>query len=392
MENFVFHVPTKFVFGHGVEGQAGKEVRALGGRRVLIHYGGGSCLRSGVLQRVEQSLTDAGLTFVELGGVVPNPRIGLIREGIALARREQVDCILALGGGSVIDSAKAIACGVPDKGDVWDFYERVRSPETALPVGCVLTIAAAGSESSWASVVTGEGGRKRACHADILKPKFALLDPELTETLPAFQTACGAVDMMAHVMERYFSLSKGVDLTDRLCEGILLSIMDNLPLALKEPGNYDARANLMWAGTIAHNNTCGVGRIQDWGSHALEHELSGLYDCAHGAGLAVIFPAWMRCLLKRRIGVDRFAQLAVRVFGVEPEADIATVAANGIDSFTEFLRQVGMPLTFAQLGAKEKDIPLLLDMLEPEKRDIGTYCHLDRPMAEAVYRMACREA
>jgi len=392
MEDFVFHVPTKFVFGRKAEEKAGSEIRALGANRVLIHYGGGSCVRSGLLKRVEDSLDAAGLAHVSLGGVVPNPRLSLIRKGIELVRKEKVDFILAVGGGSVIDSAKGIACGAANDGDVWDFYDGIRKAKAALPVGCVLTIAAAGSESSWASVVTREEDkRKRSLHDDLLVPRFALLNPELTFTLPAWQTACGATDMMAHVLERYFSTSKNVELTDRLCEAILLTVMDNLPKALKNPADYDARANLMWAGTIAHNNTCGVGRIQDWGSHALEHELSGLYDCSHGAGLAVVSPAWMTWMLDHGAAPERLTTLAVRVFGVEDKGQGARkIAEEGIARFREFLHSCGMPVSFRELGAKEEDIPRLVDMLEPEKRHIGTFGVIDREAAAGIYKLACR--
>lgn len=392
MESFTFHVPTKFVFGRGAEGKAGEEAKALGARRALVHYGSGSCVRSGLLARVEASLRDAGIETVALGGVVPNPRLGLVKEGAALARKERVDLVLAVGGGSVIDSAKGIAAGALDEGEIWDFYERTRVPQKALPVGCVLTIAAAGSESSWASVVTREDGRKRSLHAEAVKPKFALLNPELTFTLPPFQTASGAADMMAHVLERYYSPSAGVDLTDRLCEGILLSILENLPRALKDPADYDARANLMWAGTIAHNNTCGIGRVQDWGSHALEHELSGLYDCAHGAGLAVVFPAWMRYAVEHAGGAARTAQLAVRVFGVDPRAGTESGRAlEGIARFKAFLASCGMPTSFKGLGARREDIPRLVDMLEPERRTIGQFLRLDRQTATAVYELCCQD-
>ncbi|MBQ1420875.1 MAG: iron-containing alcohol dehydrogenase [Desulfovibrio sp.] len=392
MESFTFHVPTKFVFGRAAELKAGEEAKALGARKVLVHYGSGSCVRSGLLARIEASLREAGLDAVCLGGVVPNPRLGLIKEGVALARKEKVDLVLAVGGGSVIDSAKGIAAGVLDGGDIWDFYERTRMPEQALPVGCVLTIAAAGSESSWASVVTREDGRKRSLHAECVKPKFALLNPELTFTLPPYQTASGAADMMAHVLERYYSPSAGVDLTDRLCEGILLSILENLPRALKDPADYDARANLMWAGTIAHNNTCGIGRVQDWGSHALEHELSGLYDCAHGAGLAVVFPAWMRYAVEHAGGAARTAQLAVRVFGVDHRAGTESGRAlEGIARFKAFLESCGLPTSFKALGAKREDIPRLVDMLEPERRTIGQFLRLDRQTATAVYELCCQD-
>ena len=288
MNNFNFYSPTYFVFGKERENETGKYVSRFGGKKVLIHYGSGSVVRSGLLDRVKKSLQESSIAFCELGGVVPNPRSGLVYKGVEICKNEKVDFILAVGGGSVIDSAKAIALGAVYDGDFWDFYNGKRV-EKALPVATILTLTAAGSEGSTGSVITHENGMlKRAANSDLLRPVFSILNPELTCSLPPYQTACGATDMMAHVMERYFTNTKNVEITDRLCEGILLTIINETPKVLADPNNYDARANLMWAGMVAHNDICGVGREQDWSSHNLEHELSGLYDVAHGAGLSVM--------------------------------------------------------------------------------------------------------
>ncbi len=360
MDNFNFYSPTEFVFGKERENEVGKYVKKYGGSRVLIHYGGGSAVRSGLLERVKKSLADEGLYYVELGGVKPNPRDTLIYEGIALCRRENIDFILSVGGGSCIDSSKGIAAGVHYEGDFWDFYTRKSEIKTALPIGTVLTIAAAGSEGSGGSVVTQESTKlKRDAGSDLLRPVFSVLNPELTCTLPAYQTACGAADIMAHVFERYFTNTPEVEITDRLCEAVLLTMVKETPRAIAHPENYDARANIMWAGTVAHNDIVGVGRSQDWNSHGIEHELSGLYDCAHGAGLAVIMPAWMEFVMSHN--VMRFAQMAVRVWGCEmnfenPEA----TAKQGIVRFRKFLHDIGLPINLAELGAREEDIPLLV--------------------------------
>ncbi len=360
MDNFNFYSPTEFVFGKERENEVGKYVKKYGGSRVLIHYGGGSAVKSGLLERVKKSLADEGLYSVELGGVKPNPRDTLIYEGIELCRRENIDFILSVGGGSCIDSSKGIAAGVPYEGDFWDFYTRKSEIKTALPIGTVLTIAAAGSEGSGGSVVTQESTKlKRDTGSDLLRPVFSVLNPELTCTLPAYQTACGAADIMAHVFERYFTNTPEVEITDRLCEAVLLTMVKETPRAIAQPENYDARANIMWAGTVAHNDIVGVGRSQDWNSHGIEHELSGLYDCAHGAGLAVIMPAWMEFVMSHN--VMRFAQMAVRVWGCEmnfenPEA----TAKQGIVRFRKFLHDIGLPINLAELGAREEDIPLLV--------------------------------
>jgi len=387
MENFTFYSPTYFVFGKNEENNAGHYVKRFGGSKVLIHYGGGSAVRSGLIGRVEESLKKVGISFIELPGVKPNPRSGLVYEGIDLCRREGVDMILAVGGGSSIDSAKAIAAGVPYDGDFWDFYSG-KPIEKALPVGTVLTIAAAGSEGSGDSVITKEEGMlKRGAGSEAIRPMFSILNPELTQTLPAYQTACGITDIMAHLFERYFTNTKEVETTDRMIEGLLLAMIHEGPVAVKEPDNYGARANIMWAGMMAHNNSCGVGRQQDWASHEIEHELSAKYDCAHGAGLAVVFPAWMKYNMKH--DVMRFAQIATRVWGCKMDfADPERTALEGIEAFRNFLKGIGMPLTFAELGAKEEDIPYMAGLAtDGGKRTVGGFVSLHKEDVEAIYRL-----
>ena len=362
MENFTFYSPTCFVFGKEAENQAGALVKRFGGSRVLIHYGGGSAVRSGLIDRVQASLKDEGIPCFLLGGVKPNPRSGLVYEGISLCRKEKIDFILAVGGGSSIDSAKAIAAGTVYDGDFWDFYSGKRIEE-ALPVGTVLTIAAAGSEGSPDSVITREDGMfKRGASGDAIRPKFSILNPALTQTLPAFQTAAGITDIMAHLYERYLTNTPEVEVTDRLIEALLLTMIHEGPRVIADPYNYEARANIMWAGMMAHNNSCGVGRSQDWNSHNIEHELSALYDCAHGAGLAVTMPAVFAYVMKH--DVNRFAQAAVRVWGCQMDfAHPEVTAREGIRRLQQFLSSIGMPRNFADLGAKEEDIPVLVKSL-----------------------------
>ncbi len=360
MDDFTFYSPTEFVFGKSREEECGSYVKKYGGSKVLIHYGSGSAVRTGLLDRVKRSLQEEGISYVELGGVQPNPRDTKIYEGIELCRREKVDFILSVGGGSCIDSAKGIAIGYYYDGDFWDFYEKKVRVERALPIGTVLTIAAAGSEGSGGSVVTKEEGMlKRDVGSDLLRPRFSILNPELTFTLPAYQTACGATDIMAHVFERYFTNTKDVEITDRLCEAVLMTMVKETPRAIAEPENYGARANIMWAGTVAHNDIVGVGRSQDWNSHGIEHELSGLYDVAHGAGLAVVMPAWMEFVYQH--DVNRFAQMANRVFGCDmDEENPEKTARAGIEAFRRFLHGIGMPINFEELGARKEDIPVLV--------------------------------
>lgn len=387
MIDFTFYSPTYFVFGKDGQKQAGHYVKKFGGTKVLIHYGGGSVVKNGIYQQVCESLEREGIPYLSLGGVKPNPRDGLVYQGIELCRREQVDFILAVGGGSVIDSAKAIAAGVVYDGDFWDFYTG-KLVEKALPVGTILTIPAAGSEGSRSSVITKEEGMlKRGADGDALRPKFSILNPELAFTLPKFQIACGVADIMAHVMERYFTNTKGVELTDRLCEAVLQAMISQAPIAVEHPSDYEAQANLMWAGTVAHNNIIGVGREQDWASHGIEHELSALYDCPHGAGLAVIFPAWMRYVMDHDI--MRFAQFGSRVFGVEMDfSNPKRTAEEGIRRLKEFWKGIGLPVTFAQLGAKEEDIPKLAQKVRYRGETIGNFVPLSPADVEEIYRLA----
>jgi hypothetical protein len=390
MENFRFYSPTEFVFGKGTENECGECVKKHGGSKVFIHYGGGSAERSGLLGRIRKSLDEAGIAYLELGGVKPNPRDNLVYEGIELCRSEGIDFILAVGGGSAIDSAKAIAVGVPYDGDFWDFYSEKAEIKKALPVGTVLTIAAAGSEGSGDSVITKEDGMlKRGAGSELMRPKFSIMNPELTQTLPAYQTACGATDIMAHVFERYFTNTKEVEITDRLCEAVLMTMVKETPRAIADPNNYDARSNIMWAGMVAHNNICGVGREQDWNSHGIEHELSALYDVAHGAGLAVIMPAWMEFV--HRHDVMRFCQMATRVFGCKMNfADPEATAMEGIKRFRSFLRSIGMPLNFAELGAKEEDIPKLVEKFGLGDGKTSGFVALSSDDIAEIYRIAAK--
>ncbi len=348
MKDFVLGSSTRVVFGRGKEREAGREVRRAGGKKVLILYGQGSVKRSGLLGTVRAALEGEKLGAVEMSGVVPNPRLSLARKGIELCRKEGVDFILAVGGGSVIDTAKAIAVGVPYKGDVWDFSSKKTAPEAALPVGVVLTIPAAGSETSQYAVITNDEvpyPLKRDVvytNQEIIRPRFAILDPELTLDLPPYQTACGITDIMAHIMERYFTSVPHVDLTDRMCEAVLTTVIDNARIVMKEPRNYEARAEIMWAGSIAHNDLLGTGREGDWCSHAIEHELSALYDIAHGAGLAIVLPAWARHV--HGFALPRFARFASRVWGVTADpSDPASAAREGISRMEGFFKEIGMP-------------------------------------------------
>ena len=388
MNDFDFYSPTYFVFGRDREAEAGTYVKKFGGSRVLVLYGGQSAKRSGLLDRVLASLNSAGLHTVELGGVKPNPRSGLVYEGIDLCRKEGIDFLLAVGGGSVIDTAKAIAIGVPYEGDFWDFFSG-KVPEKALPVGTVLTIAASGSEGSPDSIITNEKTLdKNSAEADCLRPCFSILDPALTESLPPYQTACGVTDIMAHAFERYFTNTEDVEVTDRLLEGVLLTMLHEGPRVMADPHDYGARANIMWAGMVCHNDMMGVGRKQDWNSHHLEHVLSALYDCAHGAGLAVIMPAWMRYCADHHDGL-RMAQMAVRVFGCQMDfADPRRTALEGIAAFRAFLKSIGMPLTFAEIGADPADIPKLVEMNHVGGGVTGGYVGLTSDAIREIYEIA----
>ncbi len=389
MNNFTFYSPTYFVFGKDTENETGKMVKRFGGTKVLIHYGGGSVVRSGLIDRVKASLDAENIPYLELGGVKPNPRSGLVYEGIDLCRKEGIDFILAVGGGSTIDSSKAIAAGTVYDGDFWDFYCG-KYIENALPIGTVLTIAAAGSEGSPDSVITKEEGMyKRGATGDAIRPKFSILNPALTQTLPPYQTAAGITDIMAHLYERYLTNTTEVEVTDRLIEALMMTLIHEGPRVIENPNNYDARANIMWAGMMAHNNAVGVGRTQDWNSHDIEHELSALYDCAHGAGLAVVMPAVFSYVMNH--DVTRFAQVAVRVWGCKMDFYHPEVTAKaGIEALRSFLISLGMPKNFAEIGAKEEDIPQLVDVLCNGNGRTGTlngFVTLNEEDCTAIYKL-----
>lgn len=388
MDDFVFQNPTKIIFGRGSEAQAGVEAKAFASK-VLLHFGGGSVKRSGLFDKIQDSLKAAGVSWVEFGGVAPNPRLGLVREGIALCRKERIGLVLAIGGGSAIDSAKAIAMGVPYPGDVWDFFAGRAKPEEAMPVGTVLTIPAAGSEASTASVITNEDGMlKRGFNSSLLYPRFSILDPELAFTLPKAQVANGVADIMSHLFERYFTNSRPVELTDRLIEATLRTVIDAAPRVFVRPDDYDAWAEIMWSGTVAHNNLLDTGRIGDWGSHDLEHELSAAYDIAHGAGLAVILPAWMKFCLQH--DVARFAQVATRVWGVDQSFfDPERTARAGIARLESYWSSLGLASRLSALGIGPERIPEMANKLSANgKMAVGNFVKIGRKEAEEIYRLA----
>ena len=350
MHNFTYFTPTKVVFGRGAEDQLGQLLQEQKARKVLLHYGGGSAQRSGLLDKARQAMDKAGIAYVELGGVVPNPRLSLVYEGIELAKREGVDFILAVGGGSVIDSAKAIGYGVASGGDVWDFYDHKRAATGCLPIGVVLTLSAAGSEMSCGSVITkDEGGVKRAYDDDLSRPKFAIMNPELTMTLPDYQTASGCADILMHTMERYFTSGGNMKLTDSVAEALMRTVIENALILKKDPGNYDARAEIMWASSLSHNGLTGCGNSGgDFSTHMLEHELGGLYDVAHGAGLAAMWGSWARYVHKDCL--PRFVNFARNVMGVAESGSDEQIALKGIEAIEAFFRSINMPTSLRELG------------------------------------------
>jgi len=390
MENFTFCASTNYVFGKGTEKETGALCRKYGATRVLIVYGKGSVVRSGLLDRVKATLTAEGLPFGELAGVKPNPEDGLVREGIELVRREGYDFLLAVGGGSVIDTAKAIAAGACYDGDFWDFYIQKAFIQKALPVATVLTIPAAGSEGSGNTVITNtQTGQKISLRCpEHLRPVFSVMNPELTFTLPPYQTACGVCDMMVHIFERYFTNTPENSVTDRISEGLLKSIMEQGRRVIAFPEDYEARANVMWAGTLAHNGICGTGRVEDWASHFMEHELSALYGVTHGAGLAVIFPAWLTVV--SAINPQKPLQLAKRVLGVhEPNWTDEQVIAEGISRLRQYWKGLGLPITLSELGIEHPDFDVLVENLHRTKGEpIGNYVKLDRTLTRKIYEAA----
>lgn len=364
MFNFSYYTPTQVVFGRDAEERAGTLVKAQGCKKVLIHYGSGSVVRSGLLGRIKASLEQEGVAHTELGGVVPNPRLSLVYQGIELCKKEGVDFILAVGGGSVIDSSKAIAYGLAEDADVWELYDRARQAKACLPVGVVLTIAAAGSEMSDSSVITkDEGGIKRGYSSDLCRPRFAIMNPELTATLPPYQTASGCADILMHTMERYFTPNGTMAITDSLAEGLMRTVMENAVILRDDPANYDARAEIMWAGSLSHNGLTGCGSDGgDWATHGLEHEMGGMFDVTHGAGLAAVWGSWARYVY--RDCLDRFVKFAVNVMGVENTGAPEDVALKGIQAMEDFYRSIQMPTCFSELG------------IAPTQEQLSTMAHM----------------
>ncbi|HKL43167.1 MAG TPA: iron-containing alcohol dehydrogenase [Clostridia bacterium] len=388
MINFEFHNRTKIIFGKDTEARVGELTRKHG-KKVLLHYGGGSIKRTGLYDKIVESLEEASVDFLELGGVVSNPRVSLVREGIELCRDENVDFILAVGGGSVIDSAKGIAAGFYYDGDVWELYTGEGEFNKCLPIGTVLTLPAAGSESSPGSVVTNEEGLwKKDIGSNELRPIFSILNPELTFTLPEYQTSCGASDMFAHVLERYFTTTENVELTDRMSEGIMKTIVTKAPLLMELPRDYDLRAEIMWAGTLAHNDLIGTGRVQDWSSHMIEHELSGIYDIAHGAGLSIIFPAWMKYVYKKDI--PRFAQLANRVFDIEINPrNLEETALKGIAAVESYYQSINMPIRLSEVDIDDENFEeMALKATNFDEHTIGGFVELTSKDIVEIFKLA----
>ena len=389
MENFEFVSPTHFVFGRGAEEKVGSKLSERGARKVLLHYGGSSAIKSGLIDRVKASLDAAGIEHVELGGVRPNPEIGLVREGVALCKEQGVDWVLAVGGGSVIDSAKGIALGAFYDGDVWDFFAEAKPADKVLPIACVLTIPAAGSEASMNTVVSNDELQRKAGYgSDAIRPELAFMNPELTFTLPAYQTAAGATDMFAHLLERFFDETPAVPVTDNLNLSLMRTVRAEAPRVLAEPENYDARANIMWAGMLCHQGYAGCGRHEDWATHGLEHELSALNpDITHGAGLAVMFPAWMTYVHGQN--PERFAFYGREVFGLAPTGDVEADAMNAIDATRSFFASLGMPTTLAELDVHEDDIEKMIPTLRENLGEVfGSFKKLTMDDARAIYRLA----
>ncbi|MDO4632773.1 MAG: iron-containing alcohol dehydrogenase [Eubacteriales bacterium] len=361
--NFEYYTPTKVIFGKEAEKQTAAQVKRFGGTKVLLHYGGGSVVRSGLLDRIKASLDEEKIAYVELSGVVPNPHLDKVYEGIELCKKEGVDFILAIGGGSVIDSSKAIGYGVANEGDVWDFFDHNREAKACLPLGAVLTIAAAGSEMSNGCVITNEkNGQKRAYDNDVCRAKFAIMNPELTMTLPDYQTASGCADIIMHSMERYFNQNDNYEMTDVISEALMRNVMKYARILAKEPDNYKARAEVMWAGSLSHNGLTGCGTDNgDWACHNMEHEVGGMFNVAHGAGLASLWGSWARYV--HHAAMDRFEKFALNVTCVEPGADAEETIERGIRAMEQFYHDINMPTSLKELG------------VEPTAEQIETMAH-----------------
>ena len=394
MKDFVYHAPTEVVFGKDSEAKVARLVKKYGGHKVLVHYGGGSAKRSGLLDKICKLLQEGGLDIVLLGGVVPNPRLSLVHKGIELCRKEKVDFIVSVGGGSVIDSAKAIAFGIPYDGDVWDFYLGKADVAECLPMGCVLTIPAAGSEMSDSTVITNEDGDVKIGYGtQLCRQKFAIMNPERTFTLPPYQTAAGVTDIMMHTMERYFSHDDDMTLTDAIAEAILRTMKECVFDVLKDPEDYRARAQIMWGGSLAHNDLTGCGLNGDWATHQLEHELSGMFDATHGAGLAAIWPSWARYVMHENIG--RFVRFAVNVMDVPNDlTDPEGTALKGIETMERFYHHIGMPINIPELIGRDITDEEIKEMVRKCSQNYtvtqGQFKVLQPADMEAIYKMAAK--
>jgi alcohol dehydrogenase YqhD (iron-dependent ADH family) len=387
MINFEFQNETKILFGRDTENNVGQNVVKYS-KNILFLYGGGSIKKIGLYDKVVDSLKQEEVSYTELSGVVANPRLSLVYEGIKICKEKNIDFILAVGGGSVIDTAKAIACGVFFEGDVWDIISNRASIERMLPIGTILTIPAAGSESSDSAVITNEELQlKLGFGSPLMRPKFSILNPELTFTLPNYQTACGCMDIMAHTMERYFTNEDHVEITDRFCESLLKTIINNLPIALKDNTNYDARAEIMWSGTLAHNNMLGTGRIEDWANHGMEHEISAFYDIAHGAGLAITYPAWMRYISKKN--PKKLLQFVQNVLDIDVKDAKEEALTKGIEKFESFLKECGLPIRLKDAGINDEKIELMAERCTGNNSwKIGNYVKLGKEEVLEIYKLA----
>lgn len=379
MKDFVYYTPTEVIFGREAEDQVAQMVRKHGGHKILVHYGGQSAKKSGLLDKICNLLKADGIDFIMLGGVVPNPRLSLVHKGIELCRKEGIDMIFAIGGGSVIDSSKAIAYGVPYDGEVWDFFSGKAKPITALPVGCVVTNPASGSEMSDSCVITNEETKdKRGYSSQLGRCKFSISNPERTFTLPPFQTAAGVADIMMHTMERYFSNDMDMDLTDSIAEALLRTMIENAYKVMANPSDYRARAQIMWGGSLAHNGLTECGLKRDWACHKMEHELSGMFDVTHGAGLTAIWGSWARYVYK--FNVQRFVQYAVNVMGVKNDfSDPEGTALRGIEAMEQFYRKIGMPVNLRELLGR--------DIMESEIKDLTRRCSHDGSITIGVLKV-----
>ena len=391
MVNFQYYAPTKVVFGKDTELQTGALAKEFGASKVLVHYGGNSAVKSGLLERVCNSLKEANLPYVTLGGVVPNPRLSLVYKGIELVKKEGVDFLLAVGGGSVIDSCEAIGYGVYNDCDPWLFYSKQAQAKGCLPVAAVLTIAAAGSEMSHSSVITNEDGwLKRGYSTDYARCKFAVMNPELTYTLPSYQTASGCVDIMMHTMERYFSHEPHTELTDRFCESLIRTVMHNAQILMEHPTDYHARAEVMWASSLSHNGLTGCGTVGDWASHQIEHELGGMFDVAHGAGLSAIWGSWARYVYQENIA--KFVQFATHIMDIpDTYGTLQEIALAGICAMEDFYRSIHMPTSLSELGIHPTDAQI--EELSEKcvffgKRTVGTFKVLKAEDIQKIYQAA----